>query len=238
MALVAFVLLEHRQRLPMIDLTLFRNATFSGANVAMLMSALSMFGIFFFNSLFFQTIVGWSATQTGAMFLPMTLLIVVLAPQAGRISDRIGSRWLIGGGMTLLSGSLLLFAQLDQQSTFWDVLPGLLLGGFGMAMTMTPTTAAVMGSVPTDKAGVGSAILNSARQVGGSLGIAVMGAVVASQITVGRHSPRFADQFVTGYHHALYVAAGTALGGALIAVATVRHVHHQAPADAAAAVGV
>ena len=87
--------------------------------------------------------------------------------------------------------SLLLFAQLDQSSNFWDMLPGLLTGGFGMALTMTPTTAAAMGSVPVDKAGVGSAVLNAFRQVGGSLGIAIMGAVVASQISVGPQSPAY-----------------------------------------------
>src|SRR5207249_6749746 len=109
-ALVVFVALEHRQRIPMLDLTLFRNSTFSGANLAMLLVALAMFGIFFFNSLFFQRILGYSPIQTGALFLPMTLLIILIAPQAGRYSDRIGSRWLIGTGMSLLTVSLVLFA--------------------------------------------------------------------------------------------------------------------------------
>src|SRR3954447_5328476 len=225
-SLALFVLLEHRQRIPMLDLSLFRNSTFAGANVAMLMVALAMFGIFFYNSLFIQNILGFSAIQTGATFLPMTLLIIVIAPQAGQLSDKLGSRWLIGAGMALLSVSLILFAQLDQDSTFWGILPGLLVGGVGMALTMTPATAAAMGSVPRDKAGVGSAVLNSSRQVGGSLGIAIMGAVVASYVKTGRARPQYADQFTTGYHHALYVAAGIAFGGACIAVATVRKVRH------------
>jgi EmrB/QacA subfamily drug resistance transporter len=233
--LTVFVLLEHRQRLPMLDLSLFRSATFAGANVAMLLVALAMFGIFFYNSLFFQNILGYSAIQTGAIFLPMTVLIILIAPQAGRFSDRIGSRWLVGGGMTLVAGSLILFAQLDRGTSFWSILPALLVGGSGMALTMTPTTAAAMGSVPADQAGVGSAVLNSARQVGGSLGIAVMGAVVASQINVPRFSPAFPDQFVSGYHHALYTAAGIAFAGALIAIATVRKVvHAREPSQVAA----
>jgi EmrB/QacA subfamily drug resistance transporter len=232
--LAAFVLLEHRQRIPMLDLSLFRNGTFSGANVAMLLVALAMFGIFFYNSLFLQNILGYSAIQTGAIFLPMTVLIILIAPQAGRLSDRVGSRWLIGAGMVLVALSLVLFAQLDRGSDFWDILPGLLVGGVGMALTMTPTTAAAMGAVSVDKAGVGSAVLNSARQVGGSLGIAIMGAVVASQVNVPRFSPGFPDQFVTGYHHALYTAAGIAFAGALIAVATVRKVVHREEATALA----
>src|SRR5439155_12029423 len=87
-ALALFVVLEHRQRVPMLDLSLFRNSTFTGANVAISLVSLSMFGVFFYNSLFIQNILGYSAIQTGAMFLPMTLLIVLLAPQAGRLTDR------------------------------------------------------------------------------------------------------------------------------------------------------
>jgi predicted MFS family arabinose efflux permease len=128
----------------MLDLSLFRSGTFSGANVAMLLVALAMFGIFFYNSLFFQNILGYSAIQTGALFLPMTVLIILIAPQAGRFSDRIVSRWLVGAGMTLVSVSLILFAQLDRGTSFWSILPALLVGGSGMALTMTPTTAAVM----------------------------------------------------------------------------------------------
>ena len=113
----------------------------------------------------------------------MTVLIILVAPVAGKYSDRVGSRWLMGGGMILLAISLLIFSRLDETSNFWDVLPGLLVGGFGMAIVMTPTTAAAMGSVPVDKAGVGSAVLNSMRQVGGALGIAVMGAIIAASAT-------------------------------------------------------
>jgi EmrB/QacA subfamily drug resistance transporter len=233
--LVVFVLLEYRQRLPMLDLSLFRSATYTGANVAMLLVTLAMFGIFFFNSIFFQHILRYSPTQTGAIFLPMTVLIILVAPQAGRLTDRIGARWLVGTGMTLLSVSLILFAQLDQSSNFWNILPALLVGGFGMAITMTPTTAAAMGSVPVDKAGVGSAVLNAFRQVGGSLGIAVMGAVVASQISVAPANPAYAQQFVDGYHLGLYVASAIALSGAMVAVATVRKVRHAEPVEVAAA---
>jgi EmrB/QacA subfamily drug resistance transporter len=234
-ALLAFVLLEQRQRLPMLDLSLFRSRTYAGANLAMLLITLAMFGIFFFNSIFFQGVLRYTPTQTGALFLPMTVLIILVAPQAGRLSDRIGSRWLIGTGLSFVTLSLLLFAQLDRGSTFWNALPGLLTGGFGMALAMTPTTAAAMGSVPVDKAGVGSAVLNAFRQVGGSLGIAVMGAVVGSRVHVPQRSPAWAGQFVSGYHLGLYVAAAIAFAGALVAVATVRKVRHLEPSEAAVA---
>jgi EmrB/QacA subfamily drug resistance transporter len=229
-AMGVFILLEMRQRLPMLDLTLFKDATFAGANAVMLLTGVAMFGIFFFNSLFFQRIMGWSAIQTGAVFLPMTVLIMFVAPAAGKFSDRVGSRWLMAAGMLFLTGSLLDFAQLVQSSNFWDVLPALILGGIGMGLVMTPTTAAAMGSVPVDKAGVGSAVINSMRQVGGSLGIAVMGAVVATQVHTTVPGPQFAEEFTNGYHDALYVGAGITLSAAVIAVSLVRKVAHPHPA--------
>jgi EmrB/QacA subfamily drug resistance transporter len=234
-SLALFVLLELHQRYPMLDLSLFRDSTFAGANTVMLLVGLAMFGIFFFNSLFIQNILRYSAIQTGATFLPMTILIILVAPQAGRLSDRLGSRWLVAIGMLLLTASLLIFSTLDVGSSFWNILPGLLVGGFGMALTMTPVTAAAMSSVPVAKAGVGSAVINSMRQVGGSLGIAIMGAVVATEVHGFRGDPR--EAFVVGYHHALYVGAAICLAGSALAVATIRQIPHRASIETAEAVG-
>jgi EmrB/QacA subfamily drug resistance transporter len=224
--LVAFVLLEQRQRLPMLDLSLFRSGTFSGANAVMLLVALAMFGVFFFVSIYMQNVLGYSAVKAGSTFLPMTVLIVLVAPVAGRITDRVGSRWLVGAGMSLVGVSLVLFSRLGLHSDFWNILPGLLVGGVGMAMSMSPTTATAMASVPVDKAGVGSAVLNSMRQVGGTLGIAVLGAIMSSYVTVKPRDPRWAPQFVHGLHHALLVSAAIAFAASLLAVATIRHRGH------------
>jgi EmrB/QacA subfamily drug resistance transporter len=223
-ALGLFVLLELRQRNPMLDMSLFRDPTFSGANTVMFLVGLAMFGIFYYNSLYLQRVLGYGAIKTGATFLPLTVLIILVAPAAGKLSDRVGPRWPMGVGMTLLSGSLVLFGTLDANSSWWDIVPGLLVGGFGMALTMAPTTAAAMGSVPVDKAGVGSAVINSMRQVGGSLGIAIMGALLATSVSVPPLDPRYAAEFVPGYHRALNVGAAILLAGAAIAVLTVRKV--------------
>ena len=235
-ALVVFVALETRQRLPMLDLSLFRNPTFAGANAVMVLVSLAMFGVFFFISLYMQNILGYSATKAGATFLPMTVLIVLVAPVAGRLSDRIGSRWMLGGGMTLLAGALLIFSRLDQTSTFWTIFPGLIVGGLGMGLTMTPATAAAMGSVAVDKAGVGSAVLNTMRQVGGSLGLAVMGAIVASYVTVAPTDARYPAEFVTGLERGLEIAAGIAFCAAILAVLTVRKIRHPESGDLAPAI--
>jgi EmrB/QacA subfamily drug resistance transporter len=109
-SLAAFVVLEQRQRLPMLDLSLFRSGTFAGANTVVLLVTLAMFGILFFVSLYLQNILGYSAEKAGAAFLPMTLLIVLAAPIAGRLSDRIGSRALMTIGMTLVATQPLLLA--------------------------------------------------------------------------------------------------------------------------------
>src|SRR5712691_8328455 len=233
-ALATFVLLELRQRVPMLDLTLFRNPTFSGANTVMFLVGLAMFGIFFYNSLFLQRVLHYGAIKTGASFLPMTVLIILVAPVAGRFSDRIGPRWLMGTGMTLLTASLLLFGTLDASSSFWNILPALLVGGVGMATVMAPTTAAAMASVPVDKAGVGSAVINSMRQVGGSLGIAIMGTLVATRVSVKPFDPHYGLQYVAGYHRALHVGAAILLAGAVVAVAAVRKARHAEERHAAA----
>ena len=159
----------------MFDVTLFRNPTFAGANTVALLVSLAMFGVFFFVSLFMQNVLGYSAVKAGAAFLPMTILIILVAPVAGRASDKLGSRWLMTGrhdARRLLSARL-------RAAAAGLLVPrppaAMLLGGVGMAITMTPMTAAALSSVPVDKAGVGSGMLNTFRQVGGALGIAVMG---------------------------------------------------------------
>jgi EmrB/QacA subfamily drug resistance transporter len=226
-ALAAFVLLERHQRAPMLDLSLFRNRTFGGANAAMLFVGLAMFGTFFYVSLYMQNVLKYSPVQAGASFLPMTVLVILIAPRAGALTDRVGSRWLVGTGMTLLAVMLFYYTQLGAHESFWRLLPGLLIGGIGMGMTMTPVTAAAMSAVSVDKAGVGSAVLNSARQVGGSLGIAVMGSIVAGS-----------SNYLTGFHDALRVGSALCLVGAVVAVLAIRKIEHARPAQAAAELAV
>jgi EmrB/QacA subfamily drug resistance transporter len=217
-SLATFVMLERHQRAPMLDLTLFQNRTYVGANLVMLLVALAMFGVFFFVSLYMQNVLGYSAVEAGAAFLPMTVLIILVAPQAGRLSDRWGSRGLMAGGMFLLSVQLAYFSQLSSDSTFWVLLPGLVIGGFGMAMTMTPSAAAATRAVPVEKAGVGSAVLNACRQVGGSTGIALMGAIMASQLA----TPPTTESFMRGFERALLVGSAIALLGSVVAAWLIR----------------
>ena len=217
-SLAAFVVIERRRRDPMLPLDLFRSRTFTGANLVILLVALAMFGVFFFVSLYMQNVLGYSAVQAGAAFLPMTILIILVAPIAGKASDRIGSRGLLTAGMLLVALQLVLFSRLGSDASYWNLLPALVIGGLGMALTMTPSTAAATRSVSVDKAGVGSAVLNSSRQVGGTMGIALIGAIMAAEAG-GEVS---VDAFMRGFEKALVVAAGIAALGALVAFVLIR----------------
>ena len=133
-SLAAFVVLERRQRDPMLPLELFRSRTYAGANLVTLLVALAMFGIFFFMSLYMQNILGYSAVQAGAAFLPMTILIILVAPIAGKTSDRIGSRSLMTAGMILIAVQLVMLSRLSADASYWDLFPALMIGGVGMSL--------------------------------------------------------------------------------------------------------
>jgi len=226
-ALTAFVLLEQRQRLPMLDLTLFRNGTFAGANLVAILVTLAMFGIFVFFPIYMQTFLGWSPIQAGAALLPWTILIVIFAPIAGKLSDKVGSRWLIAAGMTTVGLCCLELSTVGVGSTFWRLLPGFILGGLGMSFVMTPMSAAVMGAAPVDKAGVASGVLNTFRQVGVALGIAIMGAIItnreAAALRAGDDGPH---AFVHGLTFGMRVSAVICFGAAIAAAVLVRKYRH------------
>jgi len=198
----------------MLDMSLFKNRVFAGANSVMLLVGLAMFGVFFFVSLYVQNILHYSPVQAGATFLPMTLCIIFLAPIAGRLADKVGPRALMVPGLALVTVSLILFSIQTASSTFWTLLPALFIGGVGMAMAMAPTTTAAMHAVPVAKAGVGSAVINSMRQVGGSIGLALIGALVATQFNASNATTQ---DFVNGFQLGLRVAAGIAFVGVLVA---------------------
>jgi EmrB/QacA subfamily drug resistance transporter len=222
-SLAAFVLLELHQRLPMLDLSLFRNGTFAGANIVAILVTMAMFGIFVFFPIYMQTLLGWSPVQAGAALLPWTILIVIFAPIAGKLSDRVGSRWLMAAGMTTVAACCLVLSTIGVHSTFWDLLPAFILGGLGMSFVMTPMSAAAMGAAPVDKAGVASGVLNTFRQVGVALGIAITGAIVANRAAAAAHGGATPPEaFVHGLTFAMRVSAVICLGAAAVAAVLVR----------------
>jgi EmrB/QacA subfamily drug resistance transporter len=175
--LTAFALVEPRVREPMVDLSLFHSKTFLGANAVGFIVSFAMLAMFFFLALYMQNILGYSAVQAGVRFLPSTLMIVLIAPLAGRLADRVGPRPLIVTGLSLTTFALFLQTRITVDTGYGLLLPAFVVMGIGMALVMSPMSTAAMNSVPPEKAGVGSGVLSMSRMVGGTFGVAAIGAL-------------------------------------------------------------
>jgi MFS family permease len=167
----------------MVQFDLLSDRNFLGAVVVALIITFAMMGVFFFLALYMQDILGYSPLEAGVRFLPSTLMIVAVAPVAGRLADRFGPRWLIGGGLALVAASLFTFSGIAVDSSYLELLPGFVLLGIGIAMTMSPMTSAAMNAVQVQKAGIASGVLSMFRMVGGSLGIAITGAIFQALVS-------------------------------------------------------
>jgi EmrB/QacA subfamily drug resistance transporter len=176
-ALVGFLFLEPRVREPMVDFHYFRSRTFLGANIVAFIVSFSMLAVFFFIALYMQNILGYTAVEAGIRFLPSTLMIVLVAPLAGRLTDRVGPRPLMVTGLTLTSIALFLQTRIDVDTGYELLLPSFILLGIGIALVMSPMSTAAMNSVSADKAGVASGVLSMSRMVGGTFGVAAIGAL-------------------------------------------------------------
>jgi EmrB/QacA subfamily drug resistance transporter len=191
--LIAFVWWEQRADDPMLKIELFKLRNFWVGNVITLLVAFGMFGIFFPLTLFLQGVLGFTPIRAGLTTVPMSVGMLVLAPVTGRLSDKVGARWFLVGGLTMMSGGILLtIVQTDLNADWLALLPALLLSGAGMGMTMAPMTAAVMRDVPPRIAGSASGIYNNSRNIGQVLGIAILGSVLQSR-TATHTRERLAD---------------------------------------------
>lgn len=181
--LIAFLWWELRNSHAMMPLSYFKIPAFSAGNTVAFSVSLGMFATFFFLTIYMQSIHGYSPFQAGAAFLPMTLMIVVTAPNAGKYASKHGSRAPMTYGLLLAGGGLVLLGLvLTPTTSYWVMFPIFLAMGHGMGATMAPMTAAVMNSVGRERAGLGSAMTNTSREVGGVLGIALLGAILTSQV--------------------------------------------------------
>ncbi|MEX2557323.1 MAG: DHA2 family efflux MFS transporter permease subunit [Actinomycetota bacterium] len=177
-----FIWWERRTPHPMMPLQFFRIPAFSAGNGVSFAISLGMFGTFFFASLFMQVVRGYDAFQTGVRFLPLTLMILVAAPNAGRYASKHGSRLPMTFGLLLAGTGLLLLSRADQGTSYAIMVPIFMMMGFGMASVMAPMTAAVMNAVGPERAGLGSATTNTSREVGGTFGIALLGTLLTTKL--------------------------------------------------------
>jgi EmrB/QacA subfamily drug resistance transporter len=182
-ALAAFVPIERRSAAPIVDFRFFRSRTFLGANLVAFIVSFAMLAMFFFLALYMQNILHYSPLQAGVRFLPATVILIVMGPLVGRLVDRIGPRKLMTGGLLAVSASLWWQSRITIHTGYGHLLPAFVLMGFGMGLVMSPMSTAAMNAVEQTKAGVASGILSMSRMVGGTFGVAVLGALVA---TLGR----------------------------------------------------
>ncbi len=179
--LTTFFVIESRRESPMLPLSFFRIPTFAAANVVAAAVFFALFGSVFFLTLYLQNVQGYSPVGAGLRLFVFSVVILLVAPVAGRLSDRFGSRWFMTIGPLVAAGGLGLLLRTHVDSSYVGVLlPAFLVLPFGMALTMTPMTAAVMSSVETRHAGVASAATNTSRELGGVFGIALLGAIFTS----------------------------------------------------------
>ena len=193
----------------MLDIRLFRNPRFSGASAAITLVFFSMFGTIFFLTQYLQGVLGYSALEAGLRVTPIAAGLILGGPISAKLAARFGTKRVVAGGLVLVAAGLSIVTQFDVDSGYGIVAAHLLVLGFGMGMAMAPATESVMGSLPMEKASVGSAVNDMTRTTGGALGVAILGSLLASQYRGDM------DEAVSGLPHGAAESASDTLSGGL-----------------------
>jgi EmrB/QacA subfamily drug resistance transporter len=175
--IATFIVWESRTDQPMIPLEFFRQRAFSVSSLIITLIGVGLFGIIFYLTLYFQNVKGYSPQEAGVRSLPTTMMILVMAPLGGRLVMKVGPRALMTVGMLLASVGLFGLARLGVDSPYSSIWPFQIMMGAGMALTMPSASSTGMSAVDQSKAGIASGVINASRQVGGALGIAVLGGI-------------------------------------------------------------
>jgi len=244
--LAGFLVIELRSAAPLMRLNIFRSRTFSAADVTILLTSGAVFSTFYFVSLYLQQIVGFRPLSAGAAFLPFSAGTATGATIGRKLVPRFGVRTVALAGIALAIAGLIFLTQLPVHGHYAsDLLPGLLPLGFGLGLTFVPITLAATSGVTAEDAGLASGLLNTAQQVGGSIGLAILATLAAGRATSLLHAPTALSSAavarVSGFHVA-FIAAAVLLGAAWIIVALQLRTRHALPVevskiDAARAIG-
>lgn len=178
--LVLFVWLQRRSRHPVLDVTLFRNPAFSAAAAALALNFFALQGATFYLVYYLQGALGYSPLRSGAMLIPVAVGMAIMAPLSTRFSEHYGPKIVCAAGFALIAASFAGFQLLGLDAPPWLLLTILSVQGLGMGSVMAPATESIMSVVPREKAGAGAAVNNSVRQVGGALGVAILGSLLAA----------------------------------------------------------
>ena len=211
-ALIAFVLVELRVREPMLPMRMFRDATFTGAQVAAFAISASFFAIFLYATLYLQQILGLSAIEAGLVYLPGTILMLIVSGATAQM--KVPPRTMVAGGLALVAAGMALFTLADETSSWWMVMPGLLVACLGTGFFNPALSAVALGSVPVEQSGLAAGVNDTARQAGIAVGVAALGALIPAEAALNGGS---AASYVAGLHDAFYVSAVLAAAGAVAA---------------------
>jgi EmrB/QacA subfamily drug resistance transporter len=188
-----FVAWERHTSTPMLDMRFFANRRFSAASGALMLTFFAMLGSLFLLTQFMQSVLGYSALQTGVRLLPMAGVQMVVAPLSAKLVERVGTKVIVATGLGVAATGLLIASRLSASADYPQVLLALVVLAAGLAMVMPPATESIMGSLPPAKAGVGSAVNDTTREIGAALGVAVLGSVMSST-----YRPRVSEA-ISGY---------------------------------------
>jgi EmrB/QacA subfamily drug resistance transporter len=189
--LALFVWLQRRSTHPALDVSLFRNPAFSAAAAALGLNFFALMGATFYLVYFLQGLRGYSPLQSGSALIPVAIGMALMAARSSRLAERFGAKAVCASGFLLITLSFVGFQLLDQSSPLWLLIVILSVQGLGMGSVMAPATESIMSVVPREKAGAGAAVNNAVRQVGGALGVAILGSVLAA--TYSAHLGRAVD---------------------------------------------
>lgn len=177
--LIVFVVVERRVLAPLVELRLFRTRNFSGDSLVLFFVQFALIGMTIFGAIYVQDLLGYSPVKAGVALLPLTIPILIVAPIAGRLFDRLGPRALASAGAALIGVALIWTAAILHDFSYPLLVPGYVLCGIGIGLVMSPTTTDGMSVAPIDLRGQASGVLQTVRQIGGTVGLAVLGAIVA-----------------------------------------------------------
>jgi EmrB/QacA subfamily drug resistance transporter len=220
--LIAFLANEARRRNPILPLSVFQIRGLAAADVTQLIAFAGFLSMFFFLTLYMQNVLGWSPIQTGAAYLPLTVVVIISAGISSQLMTRIGTRPLIVGGALIAAAGEYWLSRIPVHGSYVsDLLPGMLIMALGLAPVFVAVTTAANAGVPRDKAGVAAALLNSAQQVGGALGLAVFSDVATSHTNhlLGTHDLP-AHALTSGFSRALMASSFVLLAAAIAGLRT------------------
>ena len=222
--LVAFVLIETRQSDPMVPFSIFRTKTVTGANVAGFLLGAVVFSNFFLLTLYVQQVLGYSALKTGLTFLATAGTVVLVAGPSQALVTKIGPRPVMAGGLTLITGGMIFYAQIPVHASFvTDLLPGYLMVGVGMAFAFIPMSIAALAGVQPQEAGLASGLINTSQQIGGALGVAIAATVAFTHTnTLIKAGESVASAQTSGFALGFYVIAGFGAAAVVATLALVR----------------